>query len=128
MEVVIAWTVESWYSYEFYRALRGPLLSGLQVLGAKKGKAFLSWYAKVLEFQSHSTKQTSLFEHLNKKSSKHIYTCSGKQSWHYLDGIRDTPKEVCAQGTTLTISSPFCSTKQSCKVSSHSLILYPNAT
>ena len=36
----------------FYRALRGPLLSGLQVLGVKKGKAFLSWYAKVLEFQS----------------------------------------------------------------------------
>ena len=36
----------------FYRALRGPLLSGLQVLGAKKGKAFLSWFAKVLKFQS----------------------------------------------------------------------------
>ena len=35
----------------FYRALRGPLLSGLWVLGVKKGKAFLSWYAKVLEFQ-----------------------------------------------------------------------------
>ena len=35
----------------FCRALRCPLLSGLQVLGAKKGKAFLSWYAKVLEFQ-----------------------------------------------------------------------------
>ena len=35
----------------FYRALRGLLLSGLQVLGVKKGKAFLSWYAKVLEFQ-----------------------------------------------------------------------------
>ena len=26
----------------FYRALRGPLLSGLQVLGGKKGEAFLS--------------------------------------------------------------------------------------
>ena len=52
MEVVIAWTVESWYSYGFYRALRGLLLSGLQVLGAKKGEAFLSWYVKVLEFQS----------------------------------------------------------------------------
>ena len=36
----------------FYRVLRGPLLSGLQVLGVKKGKAFLSWYAKVLVFQS----------------------------------------------------------------------------
>ena len=36
----------------FYRALRDPLLSGLHVLGAKKGEAFLSWYAKVLEFQS----------------------------------------------------------------------------
>ena len=36
----------------FYRALKGPLLSGLWVLGAKKGGAFLSWYAKILEFQS----------------------------------------------------------------------------
>ena len=51
IEVVIAWTVESWYSYRLYRALRGPLLSGLQVLKVKKGEAFLSWYAKVLEFQ-----------------------------------------------------------------------------
>ena len=31
----------------FYRALRGPLLSGLQVLGVKKGEALLSWYVKV---------------------------------------------------------------------------------
>ena len=51
MKVVIAWTVESWYSYGFYRALRGLLLSGLQVLGVKKGEAFLSWYVKVSEFQ-----------------------------------------------------------------------------
>ena len=36
----------------FYKALRVPLLSGLQVLGVKKGKAFLSWYVKVLEFKS----------------------------------------------------------------------------
>ena len=36
----------------FYRALRGLLLSSLQVLGVKKGKAFLSKYVKVLEFQS----------------------------------------------------------------------------
>ena len=36
----------------FYRALRGLLLSGLQVLGVKKGKAFLSWYIKVSDFQS----------------------------------------------------------------------------
>ena len=36
----------------FYRAFRGPLLSGLLVLGAKKGEAILSWYVKVLEFQS----------------------------------------------------------------------------
>ena len=35
-----------------YRVLKGPLLSGLQVLGEKKDKVFLSWYAKVLEFQS----------------------------------------------------------------------------
>ena len=35
----------------FYRALRGLLLSGLQVLGAKKSEAFLSWYVKVSEFQ-----------------------------------------------------------------------------
>ena len=75
----------------------------------------------------HSTKQTSLFEHLNKKSSKHTYTCSGKRSWLYLDGVRDKPEEVHARGTILTISGPFCSTKQSCKVSSHSLILYPDA-
>ena len=51
-EVVIAWTIESWYGYGFYRALRGLLLSGLQVSRAKKGEAFLSWYAKISEFQS----------------------------------------------------------------------------
>ena len=36
----------------FYRALRVPSLSGLQVLGVKKGEAFLSWYVRVSEFQS----------------------------------------------------------------------------
>jgi hypothetical protein len=36
----------------FYRALRGALLSGPSgVLGAKKGSAFLSEYAKVSEFK-----------------------------------------------------------------------------
>ena len=44
----------------FYRAHRGPLLSGLQVLGVKKGEAFLSWYAKVLEFQSGPNQGLSL--------------------------------------------------------------------
>ena len=46
----------------FYRALRGPLLSGLQVLGVKKGKAFLSWYAKVSEFQSSPNQGLSLLD------------------------------------------------------------------
>ena len=46
----------------FYRALRGPLLSGLQGLGAKKGEAFLSKYAKVLEFQSSPNWGLSLLD------------------------------------------------------------------
>ena len=46
----------------FYRALRGPLLSGLQVLGVKKGKGFPSWYAKVLEFQSSPNQGLSLLD------------------------------------------------------------------
>ena len=46
----------------FYRALRGPLLSGLQVLGVKKGEAFLSWYVKVLEFQSSPNQGLSLLD------------------------------------------------------------------
>ena len=46
----------------FCKTLRGPLLSGLQVLGAKKGKAFLSWYAKVLEFQSSPNWGLSLLD------------------------------------------------------------------
>ena len=62
MEVVIAQTVESWYGYGFYKALRGPLLSGLQVLGVKKGEAFLSWYAKVLEFQSSPNQGLGLLD------------------------------------------------------------------
>ena len=45
-----------------YRALRGLLLSGLQVLGAKKGEAFLSWYAKVLEFQVSPNQGLSLLD------------------------------------------------------------------
>ena len=51
-KVVIAWAGELVWLELFYRSLRGPLLGDLWVLGAKKGKAFLSWYAKVLEFQS----------------------------------------------------------------------------
>ena len=46
----------------FYRALRGLLLSGLQVLGVKKGEAFLSWYAKVLEFQFSLNQGLSLLD------------------------------------------------------------------
>ena len=46
----------------FYRALRGPLLSGLQVLGVKKGEAFLSWYAKVSEFQSSPNQGLGLLD------------------------------------------------------------------
>ena len=46
----------------FYRALRVPLLSGLQVLGVKKGEAFLSWYVKVLEFQSSPNWGLSLLD------------------------------------------------------------------
>ena len=45
-----------------YRALRGPLLSGLQVLGVKKGEAFLSWYAQVLEFQVSPNQGLSLLD------------------------------------------------------------------
>ena len=49
---MIAWAGELVQLGLFYRALRVLLLSGLQVLGVKKGEAFLSWYAKVSEFQS----------------------------------------------------------------------------
>ena len=59
---VIAWTGELVQLGLFYRALRVPLLGGLQVLGAKKGKAFLSWYAKVLEFQSSPNQGLSLLD------------------------------------------------------------------
>ena len=51
-KVVIAWAGELVWLWLFYRSLRVPLLGDLQVLGAKKGEAFLSYYAKVLEFQS----------------------------------------------------------------------------
>ena len=51
LKVVIAWAVELVQLVLFYRALRVPLLRGLLLLGAKKGEAFLSWYAKVSEFQ-----------------------------------------------------------------------------
>ena len=43
--------LESWYGYGS-SILRVPLLGDLWVLGVKKGEAFLSWYAKVSEFQS----------------------------------------------------------------------------
>ena len=46
----------------FHRALRGLLLSGLWVLGAKKGEAFLSKYAKVSEFQSSPNWGLSLLD------------------------------------------------------------------
>ena len=46
----------------FYRALRVLLLSGLQVLGAKKSEAFLSWYAKVSEFQNSPNQGLSLLD------------------------------------------------------------------
>ena len=52
VKVVIAWAVELVQLVVFYRALRVLLLSGLLVLGVKKGQAFLSWYVKVSEFQS----------------------------------------------------------------------------
>ena len=51
-KVVIAWAGELVQLWLFYRSLRVPLLGDLWVLGMKKGKAFLSWYVKVLEFQS----------------------------------------------------------------------------
>ena len=45
--------LESWYGYGCcIDHFRVPFLGDLQVLGVKKGEAFLSWYAKVLEFQS----------------------------------------------------------------------------
>ena len=46
----------------FYRALRGPLLSGLQVLGEKKGEAFLSWYVKVSELQDSPNQGLGLLD------------------------------------------------------------------
>ena len=42
LKVVIAWAVELVQLVVFYKTLRVPLLSGLLVLGAKKGQAFLS--------------------------------------------------------------------------------------
>ena len=59
-KVVIAWAGELVWLWLFYRSLRVLLLSDLQVLGAKKGKAFLSWYVKVLEFQSSPNQGLSL--------------------------------------------------------------------
>ena len=50
--MVIAWAGELVWLGLFYRSLRVLLLGDLWVLGVKKGEAFLSWYAKVLEFQS----------------------------------------------------------------------------
>ena len=58
----MAWTGELIQLGLFYRALRVPLLSGLQVLGAEKGEAFLSWYVKVLEFQGSPNQGLSLLD------------------------------------------------------------------
>ena len=59
---MIAWAGELICLGLFYRALRVLLLSGLQVLGAKKGEAFLSWYMKVSEFQSSPNQGLSLLD------------------------------------------------------------------
>ena len=58
----------------FYRSLRVLLLGDLWVLGARKSEAFLSWYAKVLEFQSCPKKLSQLgtqFTKLGKLSEMH---------------------------------------------------------
>ena len=59
-KVVIAWARELVWLWQFYRSLRVPLLGDLWVLGVKKGEAFLSWYAKVSEFQSCPNQGLSL--------------------------------------------------------------------
>ena len=50
----MAWAGELVWLGLFYRSLGVLFLGDLWVLGVKKGEAFLSWYAKVLEFQSSS--------------------------------------------------------------------------